>query len=125
VPPTPIPLPFPYSPRAQGCTFSDTTQIKGKVTSGGGAVDGVRVRLATSSDVATVVDDQQVRRDSDTSTIYAFIISPPDSGSFDWHVWLTDGQGNALSDPNYHVTINSLPSSSPDACRNAIVDFVK
>jgi hypothetical protein len=125
--PPPSPIPSPYSFRAirRSCTFGSPTQIKGKVTSGGDPVDGVRVRLATSNDVATVVDDQPVKRDSDLSTIYAFIISPPDSGSFQWHVWLVDAQGASLSDPNYIVTINSFPASSPDSCWIAIIDFAR
>jgi hypothetical protein len=125
LPPTPVPSAFPYRAALRSCTFGSPTQIKGKVTNGGDPVDGVRVRLATSMDVATVVDDQAVKRDSDLSTIYAFIISPPDSGSFQWHVWLTNGQGASLSDPNYIVTINNLPASSPDSCWIAIVDFVR
>ncbi len=108
----------------RSCTFGTPAQIKGKVSSGGSPVDGAHVRLATSTDVGTVVDDQTVKRDSDLSTIYAFIISPPDSGAFQWHVWVTDGQGASISDPNYTVTINNLPASNPDACWIAIVDFV-
>jgi hypothetical protein len=125
LPPTPIPSLFSYRAVRRSCTFGAPTQIKGKVTSGGDPVDGVRVRLATSSDVVTVVDDQAVKRDTDLSTIYAFIISPPDAGSFQWHVWLVDGQGGALSDPNYILTINSLPASHPDSCWIAVVDFAR
>jgi len=125
LPPTPLPSAFPYRATLRSCAFGSPTQIKGKVTSGGSPVDGVHIRLATSTDVATVVEDQAVKRDSDLSTIYAFIISPPDSGSFQWHIWLTDAQGASISDPNYNVTINSLPASSPDSCWIAVVDFVR
>lgn len=125
LPPTPIPSAFAYRSILRSCSFGSPTQIKGKVTSGGDPVDGVHVRLATSTDVATVVEDQAVKRDSDGSTIYAFIISPPDAGSFQWHVWLTDAQGASISDPNYRVTINNFPASSPDACWIAIVDFAR
>ncbi len=125
LPPTPIPLPYSFRSVPRSCTFGTPAQIKGKVTSGGSPMDGIRVRLATSMDAATVVDEQAVKRDSDTSTIYAFIISPPDSGSFQWHVWVTDASGTALSDPNFHVTINNAPASDPNACWIAIVDFAR
>jgi hypothetical protein len=87
-------------------------------------VDGARVRLATSPDPATVVEEQTVKRDSDESTIYAFIISPPE-GTFWWYVWIIDAQGNALSDPNFHVAMNNLPAASPEACWIAVVDFAR
>lgn len=125
LPPTPIPSAFSYRALLRSCAFGTPTQIKGKVTSDGSPVDGLHVRLATSTDVATVVEDQAVKRDSDGSTIYAFIISPPDAGSFQWHLWVTDAQGASLSDPNYRVTINNLPASSPEACWVAVVDFAR
>ena len=125
VPPTPLPSVFSFHATRRSCTFGTPTQIKGKVTSGGSPIDGVHVRLATSTDVGTVVDDQLVKRDTDLSTIYAFIISPPDSGAFQWHVWVTDAQGASISDPNYTVAINNLPDSNPDACWIAIIDFAR
>ncbi|MDE3091224.1 MAG: hypothetical protein KGJ80_17790 [Chloroflexota bacterium] len=125
IPPTLIPLAYTFRPVLQSCTHSGSTVIKGKVTSGGGPVDGVHVRLATSPDPATVQEEQTVRRDANGDTVYAFIIPPPGTGSFQWHIWVVDSEGTALSDPNYPISINTLPASDPQSCWLAIVDFVK
>ena len=123
--PTPIPSPYNFRSVLQSCNHSGSTQIKGKVSSGGQPQDGLRVRLATGPDPATVVEEQTVKRDVDGSTIYAFILPPIGSKPFSWFVWLVDTQGNALSSPNFRVEMNSYPPSSPDACWLAVVDFVK
>jgi len=126
VPPTPIPLPYSFHPVLQNCTHSGSTQIKGKVSSGGQPVDGVRVILATSPDPATIQEDQPVRRDVDGSTIYAFVMSAIGPlPSFNWYVWVVDATGHPLSDPNYRVPMNDYPASNPLACWLAVVDFVR
>ncbi len=125
-PPTPIPLPYSFRPVVVSCSHSGSTQIKGKVSSGGQPVDGVHVRLATSPDPATIVEDQVVRRDVDGSTIYAFVMR--DWGalpSFSWYVWVVDAAGNPLSDPNYRVQTNNYPANDPQSCWLAVVDFVR
>lgn len=66
-----------------------------------------------------------VKYDATGSTTFAFIIPPPDSGAFPWHVWVVDTDGTALSDPNFQISINTLPASDPDSCWLAVVDFVK
>lgn len=123
--PTPLPLGYTYKTVIQSCTHSGTTAIKGKVTSGGNAVDGVHVRLATGSDTSNVVDEQTVKRDANGNTVYAFVFGAPPSGTFAWHVWAADAQGNALSDPNMAVIINTLPADDPASCWLAVVDFVQ
>lgn len=127
VAPTPIPLLYTYKPVKQSCTHSGSATIKGKVSSGGNPVDGIHVLLGTSSDPASVPEggDQTVQRDGNGNTSYAFIIPPPDSGAFAWHVWVTDGQGKVLSDPNFQITINTLPADDPGSCWLAILDFVQ
>ena len=125
VAPTPIPLPYSFRPVLQSCTHSGSAVIKGRVMSGGGPVEGARVRLATGSDPASVQEEQIVRLDTTGSTTYAFIVPPPDSGSFPWHVWVVDTSGSALSDPNFQISINNLPADNPDSCWLAVVDFVK
>jgi hypothetical protein len=125
VAPTPIPLPYTYRPVIQSCTHSGSTQIKGRVTSGGGPVDGARVRLATSPDSTGFVDEQTVRRDSDGSTIYAFVMSLGSLAPFNWYVWVVDAQGTALSDPNFRVSMNDLPESDPASCWLAVVNFAQ
>lgn len=125
VAPTPIPLVYPYKPILQSCSHSGSATIKGKVSSGGNPIDGVHVELGTSSDPASVQEDQTVRRDANGTTSYAFIIPPPESGSFAWHVWVTDGQNTALSDPNFQLSINTLPADDPGSCWLAVLDFVQ
>ena len=125
VPPTPIPLPYTYKPVLASCTHSGSTTIKGKVSSGGSPVDGIHVMLGTSSDPASVQEDQTVKRDTNGTTAYAFTIGAPDSGAFAWHVWVTDGQGKVLSDPNFQFTINTLPDNDPQSCWLAVLDFVQ
>jgi hypothetical protein len=95
------------------------------VSSGDNPVDGIHVMLATSSDPASVQEDQTVKRDANGTTTYAFTIGAPASGSFPWHVWITDGQGKTLSDPNYQFTINTLPADDPASCWLAVLDFVQ
>ncbi len=124
VAPTPITLPYTYRGSLQSCAHSGSTQIKGRVTSGGGPVDGVHVRLATSPDPAAVVEDQTVKRDSDGSTIFGFVLSTIGAlPSFNWYVWVTDAQGNALSDPNFPISMNNLPADDPNSCWLAVVNF--
>lgn len=125
VAPTPIPLPYTYQPVLTSCTHSGSTTIKGKVSSGGNPVDGIHVMLGTSSDPASVQEDQTVKRDANGSTSYAFTIGAPSSGSFAWHVWITDGQGKTLSDPNFQFTINTLPAEDPSSCWLAVLDFMQ
>ena len=125
VPPTPIPLPYTYKPVLNSCTHSGSTTIKGKVSSGGNPVDGIHVMLATSSDPASIQEDQIVKQDANGTSSYAFTIGAPDSGSFAWHVWITDGQGAILSDPNFQFTINTLPDNDPASCWLANLDFVR
>ncbi len=125
VAPTPIPLSYLYRPVIQSCTHSGSTQIKGRVTSGGGPVDGARVRRATSPDPAAVVEELTVRRDSDGSTTYAFVMSLGSLAPFNWYVWVVDAQGTALSDPTFHVSMNDLPESDPASCWIAVVNFAR
>lgn len=125
-PPTIQVTTYPYRP-VFSCTHSGSTQIKGTVSSGGQPQEGVRVRVATSPDVATVIEEQFTRRQPDGSAGYAFILKA--IGAFDppatWYVWIVDGTGAPLSDPNFHFQTNNYPPDNPRACWLAIVDFVK
>jgi hypothetical protein len=101
--------------------------IKGKVTNGGSPQHGVRVFIATSPDVATVIGEDTTRNRGDGTASFDFVLKA--IGNFDgqsvWYVWLVDGTGSPLSDPNFHVTMNALPPDSPFACWLATVDFVR
>ena len=124
--PTPVPASTTYR-TVFNCTHSGGTQIKGTVTSNSQPQYGVRVRLATSPDVATVVEEQFTRQQPDGSAGYAFVLKP--IGSFDsattWYLWLTDGTGTPISNPNFHFQTNSFGQDNPLACWLAIVDFVR
>ncbi len=125
-PPTAIPSVYAYR-ATLNCSHSGGTQIKGTVTSGGQPQDGVRVRVATSPDAATVVEEQFTRRQSDSSAAYAFVLKAV--GAFDppatWYVWITDGAGNPISDPNFRFQTNNYARDNPQACWLAILDFAK
>ncbi len=125
-PPTAIPSAYAYR-AVLNCSHSGSTQIKGSVSSGGQPQEGVRVRVATSPEAATVVEEQFTRRQPDGSAGYAFVLKA--IGAFDppatWYVWIVDGTGNPLSDPNFHFQTNNYSSDNPLACWLAIVDFVK
>lgn len=125
-PPTAIPSTYSYR-ATLNCSHSGGTQIKGSVSSGGQPQEGVRVRVATSPDAATVVEEQLTRRQFDGSAGYAFVLRA--TGAFDppatWYVWIVDGAGNPLSDPNFHFQTNNFPREHPLACWLAVVDFTK
>ena len=123
-------VPPAYSYRATlNCSHSGSTQIKGAVSSGGQPQEGVRVRVATSPDPATVIEggEQFTRRQPDGTASYAFVLMA--TGAFDppatWYVWLTDGAGAPTSDPNFHFQTNNYSNDNPLACWLAIVDFAK
>jgi hypothetical protein len=125
VAPTPMPLPYSFRPVLESCTHSGSAAIQGIVISGGGPIDGIHVELATGSEPSSVAYDQTVRRDGNGNTAYYYGVPAPESGSFPWHIWVADSDGNILSDPNFQVSINSLPAGDPDSCWLAVVDFVK
>ena len=116
-----------YRPVLLSCTHSGGVYIKGKVSSGGSPQEGVRVRIATSPDAATVIEEQMTRNGGDGNASFDFVLKA--IGNFDgqsvWYLWLVDAVGNPISDPKFHVTTNALPPDSPDACWLAIVDFVR
>ena len=92
--------------------------------SGGQPQNGIRVRYATSPDVATVIEEQFTRGAGE----YSFTLKA--IGSFGsqpavWYVWVIDGAGNPLSDPNFHYSTNNYPASDARACWLAVVDFVR
>jgi hypothetical protein len=125
-PPAAIQSGYPYR-ATLSCSHSGGTQIKGTVTSGGQPQEGVRVRVATSPDAATIVEEQSTRRQPDGSASYAFVLKT--GGAYDspamWYVWIADGAGNPISDPNFHFQTNNYSPDNPLACWLAVVDFVK
>ena len=85
------------------------------------------MRFATGPEVAAVVEEQFARRQPDGSAGYAFVLRAV--GAFDppatWFVWVVDGTGAPLSDPNFHFQTNNYGNDNPQACWLAIVDFAK
>lgn len=124
---TPAPAATQYTFRAnlQSCTHSGGTYIKGTVWQGGSPQAGVRVRVSTSADVGTVVDEQITRQQPDGAVNYTFVLRA--LGAFDqpsyWHVWTADSAGNPISDPHFRIQTNNYPDSNPAACWLAVVDF--
>lgn len=117
---------YAYRAVLQSCVHSGSVQIKGKVFNGGQSQEGVRVRLAVSPDVATVVEDQSTHRIPDGSAEFAFVLTT--TGSFNqptstWYIWVLDGNGNPASDPNFAIQTNNYPPSNSQACWLANVDF--
>jgi len=127
--PTPLPLLYPYRTLLRSCTHSGGVYIKGTVTRGGAPVEGVRVRLGTGPHASSTIEggEQFVRYQPDGTTGYAFTLKP--IGAFDapftWYIWIADGTGAPISDPNFHFQTNNYPPSDPRACWLAVVDFVK
>lgn len=97
------------------------------MSSGGQPQEGVRVRVANGPDVATFVEEQFTRRQPDGSATFAFVLRA--IGAFEapaaWYVWIVDGTGSPLSDPNFHFQTNNYPPDNPAACWLAVVDFVR
>ncbi len=122
--PTATPSAYVYQAFLSSCEHSSTTQIKGKVTKGGQPQEGIRVRIATNADVATVVDEQLTRHQPDGSAAYNFVLAAlgPMPGS--WYIWVADANGNPASDPNFHIQTNNLPADNALSCWVANVDFI-
>lgn len=114
-----------YRPQLQSCTHSGGTYIKGTVWNGGSPQSDVRVRISTSADVATVIDEQKTRQQPDGAVNYTFVLRA--IGAFDqpsyWHVWLADSTGNPISDFNFRIQTNNYPFENSQSCWLAVVDF--
>jgi hypothetical protein len=124
-PPTPIPSRYAYRAVFQ-CEHSGGIYVKGNAIGGG---EGLRVRLATSADPAAVIDggEQYLKVQPDGKWGYSFTLKA--IGAFDtvatWYIWLVDGAGNPVSDPNFHFQTNNFPPDNPLACWQAFIDFVR
>jgi hypothetical protein len=125
--PAPPPTAVSYSYRSGlvSCSHSGGTFIKGKVWNGGSSQAGARVRLSTSADIGTVVDEVFTRDQGDGIAAYTFVLKT--IGAFDppayWHVWVADGNGNPISDPHFRIQTNNYPFENPQTCWLAVVDF--
>ncbi|MBI5653430.1 MAG: hypothetical protein HZC40_23740 [Chloroflexi bacterium] len=117
---------FAYRAVLQNCAHSGGTFIKGTVWSGGQRQAGVRVRISTSADIGTVIDEQTTRQEPDGAIAYTFVLRA--IGAFDppatWHIWVADATGNPASDPNFHVQTNNYPPGNSATCWFANVDFI-
>ncbi|MBI4785576.1 MAG: hypothetical protein HY782_00805 [Chloroflexi bacterium] len=130
-PPTAPPSPYSYNTVRQGCFHAGGTFIEGTAwtsASGGSPQAGVRVALGSGAgpgtgDVYYVTTGTQGKSDG----YYVHIIRQDGAATGTYYVWIADGSGNALSDPNAgRVTINGIrnPDDS-NACWRAVVDFTR
>jgi len=91
--------------------------------------EGLRVRVATGPSAVNVIDDGEhfVTRQLDGNWGYSYTLRA--IGAFEtiatWYIWLVDGTGTALSDPNFHFQTNNYPPNNPAACWQAFIDFVR
>jgi hypothetical protein len=124
-PPTPVPSPFVYNVRFLGCNHSGGTFIEGTVYGiGGGYESGARVRLSNapgSGEIQTLVTGTDR-----TAGYYTFVINANGASVGTYYVWIVDGSGRAISDPNAgRVTINGIRNGDdPSSCWQAFIDFV-
>jgi hypothetical protein len=122
---TSAPPGFAYRPVLQSCAHSGGTFIKGTVWSGGQRQAGVRVRISTSAEIGSVIDEQTTRQEPDGNITYSFVLKT--IGGFDppatWHIWVADATGNPASDPNFHIQTNNYAPGNSAACWLVNVDF--
>jgi hypothetical protein len=116
--------PFIYNSVQRGCQHSGGTFIEGTVNSLVGEVVGVRVTLGGSPG-GNVIQTVVTGRDKSPG-YYTFVIR--DNGSYPgiFYVWVSDTNGNPLSDPNSgRVATNAIKNGDdPASCWQAYVDFI-
>ncbi len=134
VPPTRTPIPtatptpqFAFRTVWQSCKHSGSTFIEGTVysSSAGGYESGVQVAMGSApggGDIYYVTSGNQGK----SPGYYVHIIRGSGSAPGNYFVWVADGAGKPLSDPNAgRVATNSLGPDDPNACWWATIDFVK
>ncbi len=129
-PPTPVPVPpqYPYRAISQNCTHSGMTFIEGTVYSNesGAQEYGIRVALGSApggGDVYYVTTGSVSGR---SPGFYQHIITVSGAAPGNYFLWIADGNGKVLSDPNAgKVTTNNKGPDDPSACWRAVVDFVR
>lgn len=123
-PPTAVPSPYSYLSRLSSCQHSGGTYIEGIVyhdPSGSSREAGTRVALGTGPGPGTGDVYYVTSRDDG---YYVFVINASGSTPGTFFVWIADGTGKAISDPNTgRVQTNSLGPDNPNSCWRAVVDF--
>lgn len=124
-PPPPTPL-FSYATIKGICEHSGGTYIEGSVKGAAGdELAGVSVRWGRSPGGDVI---QTLTTGSDRSPgWYTFVIRDAGASPGTWYVWIVDGNGKALSDPNAgRVVTNDIRNGDdPSACWRAEVNFAK
>lgn len=128
IPPAPPPTisPFIYQTFYHGCQHSGGTFIEGTVyrTAAGDPESGARVAMSSAPSGAQIFIEPTGK--SRSPGYYLHVLSPDGARPGTYFVWVVDGGGNPLSDPNAgRVTTNSLGPESGGACWRAAVDFVR
>ena len=127
-PPTPVPPQYPYRTVFQNCSHSGMTFIEGTVYSNeaGAQEYGIRVAMGSApggGDVYYVTTGSISGR---SPGFYQHIITSSGAAPGNYFLWVADGSGKVLSDPNAgKVTTNSKGPDDPSACWRAVVDFVR
>lgn len=132
-PPTAVPAPvstFAYNTLRQGCFHAGGTFIEGTVWagSGGSPVAGVRVAMGSGPGPSYGgVYYQTTGNQGKSDGYYVFIIRENGAAPGNYYLWVADGSGNPLSDPNAgRVTTNDIKSGDdPNSCWRGVVDFVR
>lgn len=125
-PPTAAPSPFSYNARFQGCFHSGQTFIEGTVyrTAAGDREQGSRIALGSGPGPGTG-DVYYVTSNENGYYVHMINAGGPTAGTF--FVWIADGSGRAISDPNAgRVQTNTIRNpDDPGACWRGVVDFVR
>lgn len=133
-PPTRVPAPppaptstFVYNTVRQGCYHAGGTFIEGTVWNAGNPQGGIRVAMGsgpgpTFGGVYYLTTGNQGKSDG----YYDFTIRDNGASPGNYYVWVADGNGNPLSDPNAgRITTNNIRNGDdPNACWRGVVDFV-
>lgn len=128
-PPTRVPAPpvsqYVYGVTNKTCAHSGGTYIEGWVRDrAGNELSGVRVAMGSgpgSGSIYYLTTGSQGR----SSGYYVFVINPSGAKPGNYFIWIADGSGKPISDPNAgRVTTNSIRSADdPASCWLAEVDF--
>lgn len=124
-PPTAVPSPYSYNTRLQSCQHSGGTFIEGTVyRNPSDRESGARVALGAgpgpgTGDVYYVTTNE--------IGYYVHVINANGATPGTFFVWVADGSGRAISDPNAgRVQTNNIRNpDDPGSCWRAVVDFVR
>ncbi len=127
-PPAPVST-FAYNTQRQGCFHAGGTFIEGTVWSSSGGSPQAGVRVAMGSGPGPTyggVYYQTTGNQGKSDGYYVFVIRENGAAPGNYWLWVADGNGTPLSDPNAgKITTNDIRSGDdPNSCWRGVVDFV-